>query len=121
MNELLLRTGAPALIVVLEVEGVTRLLSTANGLADEERLAAWLGASPGREQAVAWALLDRDESGGAERQERWSATLAADSGGLVAAAQELLRELIAAEVRERDNAGVIDRATETTSAVFDRG
>lgn len=103
MKELLLRTSAPALVVVFEVEGVTRLVSTAQGAADADRLETWLDASPARARAAACALRDRDRSGGPQRQREWAAALAAEPGGVVAAAQELLAKLTAAEARAREH------------------
>lgn len=109
MNELLLRTSAPSLVLVIETEAVTRLVSTAHGPADERRLEAWLASTEARTQAAAWALCDRDWSGGADRQRAWAETLAAEPG-IVQQVEALLQELTAAEARAGEHpAGVMER------------
>jgi hypothetical protein len=79
MNEFVLRHAAPALIVIVEVEGPTRLLTTANTTGEEQRLDGWIHLSAAREQAVEAALRDR---GRARRQLDWVEQLRRDGGGI---------------------------------------
>jgi hypothetical protein len=88
--EHLLRLAAPSAIVVVEVEGPTRVTSTATTGSEWDRLAAWIEQSPERDEAVRWAILDRDLRGGAERGAAWRGELLGDGGGVVAGIERLL-------------------------------
>ena len=92
MRELLIRTAAPAIVVVLEREGPPRLLSTAETTAEGEELARWVEDSDRRTEVVEAALRLRDDEGGRERGAAWAEELRRFPGGVVEAVEELLRE-----------------------------
>ena len=79
MSAFIVRTAGPALVVVVEVEAPTRMISTAATPAEEARLRVWLDEDDrhGIEQA---ALADRARSGGVAAQLAWRDALAADIG-----------------------------------------
>jgi hypothetical protein len=95
MSELLVRLAAPAVVIVIEHEGPTRLVSTATTAADGRALERWLAASPLREAAVEAALADRSLRGGAARGRAWAREISVP--GIVAA----LEAALAGEVRLR--------------------
>ena len=64
IDEHLIRLVGPATIIVFEVEAPTRIASTAASWADTERLARWVAQEHEREEALRWALLNRDLRGG---------------------------------------------------------
>jgi hypothetical protein len=90
--EHLVRLAAPAVLVVVEVEAPTRITSTATTRAEWDRLAAWIEQSRERDEAVRWALLDRDLRGGVERGDEWRRSLRGDPGGVVAGIEQLLAD-----------------------------
>lgn len=92
MIEYVVRASGPLLLISIEVEGPTRLVSTAND-AEAARLDDWIEASPLREAAVAAALADRSLGGGVERQLAWGDMLAREPGGIVAAVAELVERI----------------------------
>lgn len=80
------------MIVVVEVEGPTRLYATARTEAERQRLVGWIEASAAREAAVNGALSDEAAHGGRERGEGWARELRGDPGGVVRAVEELLAD-----------------------------
>jgi hypothetical protein len=86
MREYLIRTCAPAVFVVVEVEAPTRALWAAHGVPELRRLDAWIEAAPPRERALAAVLAGLD----GDRQRRWPRTLAHEPGGVAEAMVELL-------------------------------
>ena len=90
MTEILVRTAGPAVVVVFEVEGPTRLISTAQP-SEDSRVDDWIATSRPREVAVAAALADRWLSGGAARGRAWTAALSLRPG-IVEAVERLLDE-----------------------------
>jgi hypothetical protein len=89
VREILVRTVAPAVLVIIEQEAPTRVVLT-GGRADDERLAAWLAASEARQLVYAAALADREASGGRPRERAWAQELLSDPGGIVRAVERLL-------------------------------
>lgn len=79
MSAGLVRVVAPSVLIVVEREGVTRVLSTADTPAGDEALAEWIALSPERELLVCLALRDRRRTGGVAGQEAWGAALKADA------------------------------------------
>jgi len=75
VTELTVRVAAPAVVIVVEVEGPTRILHTASSDADLDALNHWIRSTRVREAAVGFAGLDRQGHGGRERGERWDAVL----------------------------------------------
>jgi hypothetical protein len=75
VTEFRIRTVAPAVVIVIEQEGPTRMFSTA-GSPEDEGLEAWLRASPFRAAAVAAGLADRRLTGGVARATAWTQVLA---------------------------------------------
>jgi hypothetical protein len=104
VTEFVVRASAPSLIVIVEKEGPTRVVSTAVGEADAESLESWLAASPVRAALVAVALADRSATGGIARGRSWGRELSREPG-IVAQLAELLVELRAAEAALGDVAG----------------
>jgi hypothetical protein len=90
VREALVRVAAPAILVTIEVEAVTRLMAIAGSPEEDERLAAWVAERPERACAISAAIADRTRVGGHERQTAWADELRADGGGIVAAVERLL-------------------------------
>lgn len=93
MTEYLLRTAAPALIIVVEKEGPSRLFTTHTGEADLAALRGWIEQSEERRALVAMALLDSAATGGPGRGLAWVLALAAENPGIVGVVERLLERL----------------------------
>lgn len=68
MTEVSIKHVAPALVIVVEVEGPTRLEVAAAGQPDRRALLNWVGSSPLRAALVEAAIKSRDDPG---RTESW--------------------------------------------------
>lgn len=91
MSEHLVRTSrAPAIVIVVEREGPTRVFSTASTDAEEAALAAWIDASPFRLILIDAALRDRATTGGATRGRRWARVLQRENPGVVGVVERLI-------------------------------
>jgi hypothetical protein len=88
VRERLVRLAAPAVIVVLEVEGPTRIVAAADGEPERRALLRWVESSPARGQVLAAALLDGALED--ERRDAWTRALAHESGGVAALVVDLL-------------------------------
>ncbi len=79
MPEVSVRTAAPALLIVAEVEAPLRVGLVAESQADADRLTDWVCSRPGLCRALVAALTDLAAGGGVARSERWAAELVADA------------------------------------------
>lgn len=96
MTELLVRTSrAPAAITVVELEGPSRIFTTAATASERRALRAWIDADPVRQAIVAAGLAAQSLGGGAERAQRWSRTLRREHDGV----DWLAKRLVLAERR----------------------
>jgi hypothetical protein len=68
LPELIVKHSGPTLVVVIEVEGRTRVLSTAAGQPDEESLIRWVADSDERTAIAVAALMGRSPASGSPRQ-----------------------------------------------------
>jgi hypothetical protein len=71
MRELTIRTRGPAICVIFELEGPTRLLLPLADLDNTERIGEWLSASPARAAAILAAIAAASERDGDERGVAW--------------------------------------------------
>jgi hypothetical protein len=84
VREHLIRTAAPSVFVVVEVEAPTRIVSAAP-------LAAWVASRPNLAHGLGVLLLDH-VFGDEDRVERWRRQLAAEPGIAHAVVELLLRD-----------------------------
>jgi hypothetical protein len=92
-RDVVVRLVGPALIVVFEHEGPTRLLPVFDGEPDTLALTEWITRSALRGTAVACAALDEDKQG-RERGREWTAALAAERRSLSELVADLLDRLL---------------------------
>lgn len=119
------RSAAPALVAVIEVEGPTRAWHTATSDADLDALFAWIESSPARSVAVAALVEDRVRTGKVARGVRWEEHLQAespDTRATIAALSETVLELqsrvrvLEAEARSAPAASHSERLSPDESA-----
>jgi hypothetical protein len=94
MRDVIVRLVGPALIVVFENQGPTRLVRAFDGDPDRDALTEWVTHSTLRATPVAYAALDEDEQG-RERGREWTASLAAERRSISELVADLLDRLLA--------------------------
>jgi hypothetical protein len=94
VTELLVRAVGPCLLVVVEVESPTRLVSVSSSPEDLDRLNRWIGEREECALLTAYARLDRDRTGGLARQVTWEKALRERSGGGIVRLFEQMNEEI---------------------------
>lgn len=88
MIEILTRVAAPAVLILVEVEGPTRVSSIATSEADRDRLADWIASEPSRADLLRAALEESARYG--DRATQWPDALLRDGDGVVGAIERLL-------------------------------
>jgi hypothetical protein len=91
VREHLIRTAAPSVFVVVEVEAPTRIVSAAPSRPELLALAAWVASRPNLAHGLGVLLLDH-VFGDEDRVERWRRQLAAEPGIAHAVVELLLRD-----------------------------